>query len=85
MQQTKVADDLLTYLASEDEVVKGLAVWCLGLLRYISAKEDILSLHYDNVDILLYLDGDISICNTGELVKFYLKQIENDHITDSAG
>ncbi len=52
-----VASDVVPYLHSADQNVRGMAVWCLGILKPEQAEEILVELMQDKSEVTLYLDG----------------------------
>ncbi len=62
-----VAADILPYLLSPDDGVRGMAVWALGGLRVLSAKSALQACLMDHASVGLYRDGDIVETKVSEL------------------
>ncbi len=68
-----VSTDLKNYLASDDRVVCGLAIWCLGILGENSAIDEISIFAEDQTIITIFIDGKLVDFTINELVKTYLQ------------
>lgn len=70
-----VAVDIPPYLDSVDPLVRGLAVWCLGLMRERSAADMVRELAGDNTEIPIFEDGELWRPTVDELVVEYERRI----------
>ncbi|MDI6789802.1 MAG: HEAT repeat domain-containing protein [Thermodesulfobacteriota bacterium] len=61
--------NLLPYLKSEDDTVRGLAAWTMGLLRAETARSLLEGLLADNAEIQLYLDNEITVRRVSALAR----------------
>ncbi len=55
--EKSVLSSVVPYLQSENNVVRGLSAWCIGILGAESAKERLAELLEDTSEVDLYLDG----------------------------
>lgn len=60
---------LLPYLESEDDTVRGLAAWAIGLLRAETARSLLEGLLADDAKIQLYLDDKLTVRRVSDLAK----------------
>ena len=73
-----VVADLRRYLFSDDGSVRGLAVWCLGLLGEKSLIREFSQLAEDQHPVRLYHAGEIEILTVANLVRQALEQAERE-------
>lgn len=60
---------LPSYLESEDDTVRGLAAWTMGLFRAETARPLLEGLLADNAEIQLYLDDKLTVCRVRDLAE----------------
>lgn len=71
MVDCSVPVGLKNYLTSDDRVVCGLAIWCLGILGESSAIDEVSIFAEDQTIITLFIDGKLVDFTISELVKTY--------------
>lgn len=75
--EKEVVPDLLAYLPSDDETVRGLAAKALGVLGGDDCVVELQPLLDDTRPIRLYHDGEISVKTVSELASTALLQIQS--------
>lgn len=62
-------DHLIPFLTSPDNILRGLAVWALGLLQATSARQEFERLLDDESEIEIYIDQELRIRRICDLAK----------------
>ncbi|MBW2645566.1 MAG: HEAT repeat domain-containing protein [Deltaproteobacteria bacterium] len=76
LQSRGVAHDLPLYLESRDSMVRGLAIWALGLLGTEPARARLESFVSDDGEVELYLNRKLVTCSVGGLAKEALATLQ---------
>ena len=72
MQEQNVGPDLVTYLDSEDRVVRGMAIHALISLEYTGAEERVAKIADDESEVTIFENGDYIHTSVADLAAAYL-------------
>jgi hypothetical protein len=77
LQSRDAAHYLLPYLESRDSMVRGLAVWALGLLGAEPASARFENFLSDDGEVELYLNRKLVVCSVSDLAKQALAELSS--------